>query len=127
VKKKRACKPRTLLVQPEHHRFTRSYLKLDGYRPIPIQDAVQRPKKRPHAKLLLVEINDHVEGSGPESDDKQEAEHKESMYTEDMEFPATPIRVLQNVCVDLGIDPEKLSKDKPEPDPLAPNSPVDDD
>jgi hypothetical protein len=64
-----------------------------------------------------VEINDHVEGSGPESDDKQEAEHKESMYTEDMEFPATPIRVLQNVGVDLGIDPEKLSKDKPEPDP----------
>jgi hypothetical protein len=127
VKKKHACKPKTLLVQPEHHRFTRSCLKLDGYRPTPVQEVVQRPKKRPRAKLLLVEMTDQVEGLVPESDDKQEAEHTESMFTEDMQIPATPIRVLQNVGVDLGIDPEKLSKDKLEADPLAPTPPVDDD
>lgn len=92
-------------MQPESKRFTRSSLKLDGFRPAPVVESV-RPKKKSRAKMLL------VDNSKKDKDFEEEGkEHSE------MEIPETPIPVLQRVGRELGIDPEKLSEDKLEAGP----------
>jgi hypothetical protein len=41
---------------------------------------------------------------------------------DDIQYPATPIRVMQNVGVQFGIDPAKLTAEKLEADPEATSS-----
>jgi hypothetical protein len=46
---------RKQVVQSTERRFTRSCLNKEGYRPTPVVDSKARPKKRPRAKLWLVD------------------------------------------------------------------------
>jgi hypothetical protein len=101
VKKKRARRGKTPVVQPATRHFTRSCLNSDGYRPKPICVDQPRPKKRPRAKLLLVQQVEQADDEPMEEQGKnvqEEAivkptENKESEF-EEMEFPPTPIHVM---------------------------------
>jgi hypothetical protein len=108
MKKKRNWQARTPVVQPTQKRFTHSCLKTDGYRPKPILGDQPRPKKKQRSKLLLVEmVNDESKSNTPQS----------NAEPEDVEIPPTPIRVMQNVGMKLGIGPEKLTREQLEADP----------
>uniref|UniRef100_A0ACD5Y5U5 Uncharacterized protein n=1 Tax=Avena sativa TaxID=4498 RepID=A0ACD5Y5U5_AVESA len=56
--KKRVYKGKKQVVQPSVRRFTRSCLKSDGMRPKPVLDVAAQLKKKPRAKLLLVQLNE---------------------------------------------------------------------
>jgi hypothetical protein len=91
-------------VQPETRRFTRSALKADGYRPKPVIEKA-KPKGKPRAKLLqLIENN---EANTAAHEQKEKMKEKEKVTT-----PATPIVVMQRVGRELGISPDKLTKEK---------------
>jgi hypothetical protein len=108
MKKKRSRQARTPVVQPAQRRFTRSCLKIDGYRPRPILGDQPRTKKKQRSKLLLVEVvNDEDTNNTSQS----------TTEPEDVQIPPTPIRVMQNVGMKLGIGPEKLMREQLEADP----------
>ncbi|KAM0867046.1 hypothetical protein ACQ4PT_042252 [Festuca glaucescens] len=112
AKTKRGRKSKTLVVQPEECRFTLSYLKKDGHRPAPVLAVQPRPKKKARAKFLLV----------LPQDEEAEAEEATAQEEDDQEYiniPATPIAVMQRVGSELGIAPEKLTKEKLEADPAS--------
>jgi hypothetical protein len=117
VRKKRGRKQKPLIVQPEERRFTRSSLKLNGYRPTPVMTEAPRLKKKQRAKLLLVDMPVDTAGTVDKADDIASSEDAETNNAEDVEIPPTPIHVMQNVGIDLGIDPKKLTKDMLEADP----------
>jgi hypothetical protein len=119
VCKKRTSRGKKQLVQSENRRFTRSCLKQDGMRPKPVLDAPVRAKKRPRAKLLLIQ---QVEAEAT----RQNAPEKND-GNEKCQIPATPIHVMQRVGKKLGIDPQKLSKEQLEADPNAATSDGEDD
>ncbi|KAM0838927.1 hypothetical protein ACQ4PT_060651 [Festuca glaucescens] len=119
VVRKRKGKAPTPVVQPAERRFTRSSLKLDGYKAQPVDAIRQTPRKQPRAKLLLV-TPDSREKTPPEQQDQ-------STSADDMQIPTTPIHVMQRVGIQLGIDPAKLAKEKLEADPKAKNPEVKDD
>ncbi|KAM0880257.1 hypothetical protein ACQ4PT_033714 [Festuca glaucescens] len=115
AKAKRGHKSKTLVVQPEERRFTRSCLKKDGCRPAPVLAVQPRPKKKSRAKFLLVLPHDE-EANVEEDNDRGE---------DDQEFiniPATPIAVMQRVGSQLGIAPEKFTKERLEADPATSSS-----
>ncbi|KAM0870932.1 hypothetical protein ACQ4PT_039719 [Festuca glaucescens] len=118
VKAKRGRKSRTMVVQPEERRFTRSCLKKDGCRPAPVLAIQPRPKKRSHAKFLLELPQD--EGVHSEEDVDQGEDTQDFIN-----IPATPVAVMQRVGSQLGIAPEKLTKEKLEAD-LVTSSSTDD-
>jgi hypothetical protein len=117
VRKKRGRKQKPLIVQPEERRFTRSSMKLNGYRPTPVMTEGPRLKKKQRAKLLLVDTPVDTAGTVDKADDIASSEDAETNNAEDVEIPPTPIHVMQNVGIDLGIDPKKLTKDMLEADP----------
>jgi hypothetical protein len=113
VKKGRG-KKKVYLVQPSEKRFTRSSLKLNGFKAQPVDALKQTPRKKPRAKMLLVTTPPREERS---SEDNQQQDQGSS--AEDVQIPATPIYVLQRVGAHLGIEPSKISKEKLEADPKA--------
>jgi hypothetical protein len=121
VKKKRMRKQKTPVVQPAVRRFTRSTLKLDGYRPKPVTEDHVRPKKRSRAKSLLQ--GDDI-GNGPEPSDSEHFEpaENESNEFEKIEIPPTPIKVMQAVGIKLGMDPSVLTKEQLEAEPASTSS-----
>jgi hypothetical protein len=84
-KRGRPRKSQIALVQPTNHRFTRSALKDDGFRPKPVIEKA-KPKSKPRAKMLLhmMEAKDHT---------VPQVQHKTSKDSgkEKMTTPATPI------------------------------------
>ncbi|KAM0861075.1 hypothetical protein ACQ4PT_046145 [Festuca glaucescens] len=117
--RRRKTPVKTPIVQPEGHRFTRSCLKKDGYRPAPVLAVQVRPMKKTRAKLLIVPAEDE--------DVSQHAEEKEPDHDEPMQIPATPIAVMQRVGRELGIDPAKLTKEQLEAVPSSTAPPASDD
>jgi hypothetical protein len=106
-KKKRSRKVRAPLVQPAERRFTRSALKSNGYKPKAVMDVEPKKKKPSRAKMLVVnEIHSEQENAEGDLDHGQEEE-----------IPVTPIVVMQNVGLALGIPPEKLTKEQLEVGP----------
>jgi hypothetical protein len=121
IKKKcRARKVQILVVQPENRRFTHSYLNEKGFnsRVNYAERFVQR--KIPRAKMWLVQADNGHEG---ESASKGNVAEK----PEYIQYPATPIRVMQNVGAQLGIDSAKLIAERLEADPEVTSSSSDDD
>ncbi|KAM0895253.1 hypothetical protein ACQ4PT_023971 [Festuca glaucescens] len=112
AKTKRGRKSKTLVVQPQERRFTRSCLKKGGCRPAPVLAVQPHSKKKARAKFLLV----------LPQDEEAEAEEETAQEEDDQEYiniPATPIAVMQRVGSELGIAPEKLTKEKLEADPAS--------
>jgi hypothetical protein len=96
--------PRKLQVpvdEPENRRFTRSSLKLQGYKPKPVIEKVKPMKAR--AKLLVRQFDQSLVKDSATSSDEQP---NQNIHT-----PQTPIPVMQRVGRELGIAPEKLTKE----------------
>jgi hypothetical protein len=81
---------------------------MDGYRPRPILGDQPRTKKKQMIKLLLVEVV---------NDENMSNTTQSTTEPEDVQIPPTPIRVMQNVGMKLGIGPEKLTREQLEADP----------
>jgi hypothetical protein len=111
-KRGRPRKTQPALVQSENRHFTRSSLRLDGYRPTPVIQKVKTQKIK-RAKLLVTKA---VEKQPSVSVEDQEQESMQRMHT-----PVTPILVMQRVGYALGISPDKLTKDKLEAGPSSPD------
>jgi hypothetical protein len=114
-KRGRPRKSRPLLVEPENRRFTRSSLKSAGCRPHPVIEKVK--PKHAHAKLLLPNFDDEFAGEGIGERVKRKKQ-----------TAATPILEMQRVGHELGISPDKLSREKLEAAPQVQDdsSPQDD-
>jgi hypothetical protein len=112
-KRGRPRKSQIALVQPANRRFTRSALKDDGFRPKPVIEKA-KTKSKPRAKMLL-----HMMEA--EDGTVTQVQHKNSKDSgkEKVTTPATPIVVMQRVGHELGISPDKLTKDKLEADPSS--------
>jgi hypothetical protein len=109
VKKKRVCRGKTPVAQQESRRFTRSCLKLDGYRPKPVGEQ-PRPKKKTRSKLLLQRL-DEVEQSEPILPGLEKGAPSKEEF-EDLEIPPMPVHIMQAVGVRLGIDPADITEEK---------------
>jgi hypothetical protein len=76
-----------------------------------VVDSKVRPKKRPRAKLWLVEQDS-------EKSSEQDEQTDEGVRNNgDTAIPATPIVLMQRVGTGPGIDPAKLTKEQLEADP----------
>jgi hypothetical protein len=118
AKKKRQRKVSAPLVQSTSRRFTRSCLKLDGYRPKPILDSQPKTKKRCRAKQLVKELEkDHVQGTDDNGDSSADIGLGKEQDFEAESVPETPLRVMQHVGIALGISPDKLTKEQLDADP----------
>jgi hypothetical protein len=111
-KQKRPRKVRAPLVQPAERMFTRSSLKSDGYKPKAVIDGEPKKKKMSRAKMLVVNQT-HREKENADVGLEQNVQ----MDQEEEEIPVTPIVVMQNVGLALGIPPEKLTKEQLEAGP----------
>jgi hypothetical protein len=91
-KRGRARKVPTPVVQPENRRFTCSYLNEKGFnsRINYAERSVQR--KFPRAKMSLVQSDNGSQENFASTGNAEEE-------SEDIQYPATPIRVMQNVGV----------------------------
>jgi hypothetical protein len=90
-------------------------LKKDGCRPAPVLEVKPRPKKKSRAKFLLVLPQD--EGVNVDEDNDQGEDDQEFIN-----IPATPIALRKWVGPQLGIAPEKLTKERLEADPATSSS-----
>jgi hypothetical protein len=111
AKKKRA-KATASLVQSAERRFTRSCLKLDGYRPTPVLAVQPKIRKKVRAKNLLVTME-------KEAEEQKQGQKEEEKRNEEQTVPVPPIplALLQRVGHSLGIAPDKLSKEQLEAGP----------
>ena len=91
-KVKRTRGKKNMVVQPKERRFTRSTLKSDGFKPP--STTASKPKKHPRAKLLIEDVTEEMEAEDA------------------VQYPATPIHVMQNVGLKLGIDASRLTKEQ---------------
>jgi hypothetical protein len=107
IKKQRARKVITPLVQSNERRFTKSCLR-DGYRPAPVIEAPPKKKAKGRAKLLVVQDGQQEDSSTPCPENNTNDESEEGF----IRTPATPIHVLQRIGRQLGIPEEKLTKEK---------------
>jgi hypothetical protein len=110
-KKRRARKVATPVVQLSERRFTRSCLKMEGYRPQPMLTAQPNIKKKSRAKLLL------VNSSSERPAEVQDKEEEGSTGHAEHQIPVTPLHVIQRVGTALGISPAKLTREQLEADP----------
>jgi hypothetical protein len=103
------------VVQPENRRFTRSYVNEKGFnsRINYAERSVQ--KKIPRAKMWLVQSDNGSQENLALTGNVEEE-------SEDIQYLATSIRVMQNVGVQLGIDPAKLTAEKLEAGPEVTSS-----
>jgi hypothetical protein len=109
--KKRRAKTTATLVQSAERRFTRSCLKMDGYRPAPVLAVQPKIRKKVRAKNLLMTMDQEAV--------EQEKVQEEEQRNEEQATPVPPIplALLQRVGHSLGIAPDKLSKEQLEAGP----------
>jgi hypothetical protein len=100
-KRGRGRKLQVPLVEPENRRFTRCSLKLQGYKPKPVIEKVKPMKAG--AKLLVHQFDQSLVRDSAAGSDEQP---NQNIHT-----PQTPIPVMQRVGRELGIAPEKLTKE----------------
>jgi hypothetical protein len=109
--KKRRTKATAPLVQSTERRFTRSCLKMDGYRPTPVLAVQPKIRKKVRARNLLMTMEQEAVG--------QEKVQEEERRNEEQSVPVPPIPLarLQRVGYALGIAPDRLSKEQLEAGP----------
>jgi hypothetical protein len=71
--------------------------------------------------MLLVQVD------SVQNDDEHLEKEGAADELEDIQYPATPIRLMQHVGVQLGIDPAKLTMEQLEADPKNASSENNDD
>jgi hypothetical protein len=109
TRKKATRKASTHLVHPEGRSFTRSFLK----RPQPVSNSPLKPKKRKIRAMLLIVLADKEKATWHMSDSDTSSAEKE--FDQD-NVPTTPIKVMQNVGMELGISLQKLTGEQLEAD-----------
>jgi hypothetical protein len=109
--KKRRAKATAPLVQSAERMFTRSCLKMDGYRPIPVLAVQPKIRKKVRAKNLLMTM----EQVAVEQEQVQEEEERNEEQAAPV--PPIPLALLQRVGHSLGIAPDRLSKEQLEAGP----------
>ncbi|KAK1694992.1 hypothetical protein QYE76_011689 [Lolium multiflorum] len=109
--KKRRAKTTATLVQSAERRFTRSCLKMDGYRPAPVLAVQPKIRKKVRAKNLLMTM----EQEAVEQEKGQEEEQRNEEQATPV--PPIPLALLQRVGHSLGIAPDRLSKEQLEAGP----------
>jgi hypothetical protein len=87
-------------------------LKSDGYKAKAVLDGEPKKKKLNRAKLLVVNQSSTVMENAEVS-----LEQTAQIDQEEEEIPVTPIMVMQNVGLALGIPPKKLTKEQLEAGP----------
>ncbi|KAM0886498.1 hypothetical protein ACQ4PT_029612 [Festuca glaucescens] len=107
--KKRRTKATAPLVQSADRRFTRSCLKMDGYRPTPVLAVQPKIKKKVRAKNLLMTM-EHEAVEQPQEEEQRNGEQAAPV-------PPIPLALLQRVGHSLGIAPDRLSKEQLEAAP----------
>jgi hypothetical protein len=112
---------RVTVVQSGDRRFTRSSLKLDGFRPKPVIEKASAKKKFPRAKSLLYDCAVEIETQKQNSSNERFSDRKR------IQTPETPIPVMQRVGKELGISPDKLTKERLEADPSSSEANASDD
>jgi hypothetical protein len=117
LKKKKSA---SSIVQPTERRFTRSYLKTDGYGPAPVLVVQPKIKKKVRAKNLLLEMEKEATQQQEEAQDQEEQQQ--------VPAPPIPLAVMQRVGQSLGIAADKLSKEQLEavPEDKKGGEPADD-
>jgi hypothetical protein len=100
-KRGRPRKMQVPVVEPENRRFTRSSLKLQGYKPKLVIEKVKPMKTR--AKLLVRQFDQSMARDSASARDEQ--------ANQNIHTPQTPIPVMQRVSRELGIAPEKRTKE----------------
>ncbi|KAM0912018.1 hypothetical protein ACQ4PT_013079 [Festuca glaucescens] len=93
------------IVDTVFHRSTRSYTKRDGHHPVSMSDTVSRPRKKSKGQKKTVN-----KSCSDEKGDNS-CSHKEGGDCH-ADAPETPIHVMQNVGIALGIEPELLTEEK---------------
>jgi hypothetical protein len=92
------------IVDTVYRRSTRSCTKRDGHKPVSMSDTASRPRKK--SKAQKKEMG------------KEEAVHAEVSKCTNAEEdnldipPETPLHVMQNVGIALGIEPTMLTEEK---------------
>jgi hypothetical protein len=114
-KRGRPRKVQVAVVEPANRRFTRTSLKLQGFRPKPIIEKVKPMKAR--AKFLLQQLDRDLVEEKDDEHDQTGAQESQAACT-----PETPIPVMQRVGRELGIAPKKLTKESLEAAPKGPSS-----
>ena len=116
--KRRSKKHATPVVESSVKRCTRSLAKKDGFRAGNLFELASPPKnKRPRAKpLALAQQQRTTNEAHQEIPEAQQS---------DTSIPPTPIRVIQQIGVDLEIEEGLLTKDKLEAGPSAATSSMD--
>jgi hypothetical protein len=91
------------IVDSVYRRSTRSCTKRDGHKPVSMSDTVSRPRKKSKLQKKSLEKEEEVQ--------VQTSVNDEADSSVDVP-PETPLHVMQNVGIALGIEPTLLTEEK---------------
>jgi hypothetical protein len=91
------------IVDSVYRRSTRSCTKRDGHKPVSMSDTVSRPRKKSKLQKKSLEKEEEVQVQTSVND---EADSSVAVP------PETPLHVMQNVGIALGIEPTLLTEEK---------------
>jgi hypothetical protein len=115
-KRGRPGKSETAVVDTADRRSTRSCTKRDGHRPVSMSDTAPRSKKK--VKIQKKKIGEEV--PVVQDIDTESAEEPQQQHPTDNAAqipPETPVHIMQNVGISLGIDPDMLTEERLNADP----------
>jgi hypothetical protein len=119
----KAKRKETPLVDTSVRRCTRSMVKNNGYRPMPVSDTVVKPRAKKAKKEVVQRQASKDKRTSVAEADKDHEEAQEKTLP-----PQTPIHILQTIGIGLGIDPALLTEEKLTANPeIAKKAQVDDD
>jgi hypothetical protein len=115
-KRGRPRKSEPAVVDTAYRRSTGSCTKRDGHRPVSMSDTAPRAKK----KVKIQKKNVGEGGDVLQDIDTEAAKESQQQHPTDNEVqipPETPVHIMQNVGLALGIDPEMLIEERLNADP----------
>jgi hypothetical protein len=119
----KAKRKETPLVDTSVRRCTRSMVKNNGYRPMPVSDTVVKPRAKKAKKEVVQRQASKDKRTSVAEADKDHEEAQEKTLP-----PQTPIHILQTIGIGLGIDPALLTEEKLTANPeITKKAQVDDD
>lgn len=98
----------TPMVETSVHRCTRGSVKRDGFKPVFQELQSQPKKKKPRCKPFVATVSDE---DGGQDKDAAGPQNEVGATLGDVP-PPTPIKTIQQIDLDLGIAPEKLTVDR---------------
>jgi hypothetical protein len=115
-KRGRPRKSEAAVVDTAYRRSTRSCSKRDGCRPVSMSDTAPRSKKK--VKVQKKKVEEAV--TAMQDIATVSAEQPQQQHSDDNAVqipPETPVHIMQNVGIALGIDPDMLTEERLKADP----------